>query len=168
MESAILLDVPEAEPLVGALRATGDPSARLGIPAHVTLLYPFVPDPDEGTVEELRWFFAGVDGFHLTFSAVGEFPEVVYLAPEPETVVRGLTDALFRRWPDCPPYRGAFDDVVPHLTVVASPDAALRRRAHDEVARGLPISSVAREASVWVGDDAGWTCRARFPLAEPE
>ena len=82
VESAIILAVPEVEPLVGALRLEGDVSAQHGVPAHVTLLYPFVEDPDIGVVEELCFFFAGVEGFALDFVAVGEFPEVVYLAPD--------------------------------------------------------------------------------------
>ena len=169
VESAILLEVPEAEPLVGELRAVGDVSASLGVPAHVTLLYPFVEDPDPGIVEELRWFFAGVDGFRMEFATVGEFPEVVYLAPEPAGLVRGLTDALVRRWPDCPPYGGMFDEVVPHLTVVDTPDASLRLRAREEVAGGLPVSAVAREASLWVHPEGEpWRCLARFPMGEAE
>lgn len=169
VESAILLVVPEAEPLVGGLRALGDPSAAEGVPAHVTLLYPFVEDPDEGIVEELRYFFAGVDGFRLDFSSVGMFPEVVFLAPDQDATVRGLMEALARRWPDCAPYGGVFDDVVPHLTVVNTPDGALRSRARQEVAGGLPLSSVAREASLWVQEgDGRWTCRAHFPMAPPE
>lgn len=168
VESAILLTVPEAEPLVGELRRLGDASAAQGVPAHVTLLYPFVPDPDVGVVEELRFFFAGVDGFHLDFAAVGEFPEVVYLAPEQTHEVRELTDALARRWPDFPPYGGLFEQVVPHLTVVDTPDAALRERARKEAEAGLPVRAVAREAALWVHDDDGWRQLAVFPLAPPD
>lgn len=169
MESAIILEVPEAEPLVGPWRAAGDPSVALGMPAHVTLLFPFVPDPDVGTVEELRFFFAGVDGFPLDFSSVGELPEVLYLAPDQADVVRGLIEALARRWPGCPPYGGASEDVVPHLTVVHSPDRALRERARDGVTAGLPVWSTATEASLWVREEgAPWHCLAAFPLAPAE
>jgi hypothetical protein len=42
-ESTILVPVPEAEPVVGQLRARLDRAASRGIPAHVTILYPFVP-----------------------------------------------------------------------------------------------------------------------------
>ena len=42
-ESAILVPVPEAGPVVGRLRARLDRSASRGVPAHVTVLYPFVP-----------------------------------------------------------------------------------------------------------------------------
>jgi hypothetical protein len=34
---------PKAEPVVGQLRARLDRAASRGIPAHVTVLYPFVP-----------------------------------------------------------------------------------------------------------------------------
>ena len=168
MESAILLAVPEAEHLVGALRLEGDASAAQGVPAHVTLLYPFVPDPDVGVVEELRFFFEHVDNFPLTFSSVGQWPEVVYLALDEAPEVHGLIAALARRWPQHPPYGGIFalEDVVPHLTVVDTPDAALRERAAAEVARGLPVRSMAREASLWVQGDQGWREVASFPLAE--
>jgi 2'-5' RNA ligase len=168
VESAILLEVPEAEPLVRELRREGDVSASLGVPAHVTLLYPFVDDPDPGVVEELRWFFAGVDGFPLEFSTVGEFPEVVYLAPDQTAEVSGLIDALARRWPEHPPYGGLFEQVVPHLTVVDTPDGELRQRAREAVEPGLPVRSSATEASLWVQDGSDWRCVARFPLAPPE
>jgi 2'-5' RNA ligase len=168
MESAIILTVPESEPLVGALREEGDPSAAAGVPAHVTLLYPFMPDPDVGVVEELRFFFAGVDSFPLTFASVGEFPEVVYLAPDEAAECHGLIEALVRRWPGFPPYGGLFplEDVAPHLTVVDTPDADLRARAREIVEAGLPVQSRAQEASLWVHGDAGWIHVADFPLGE--
>jgi hypothetical protein len=170
VESAILLEVPAAEPLVGALRLEGDVSASLGVPAHVTLLYPFVDDPDDGVVEELRFFFERVEGFGLDLVSVGEFPEVVWLALEDPTVVHDLITALVRRWPDCPPYGGLFavEDVVPHLTVVDTPDPALRARA-TEVAAGLPIRTTVVEAALWVHEEGSpWRRLATFPLAPPE
>ncbi len=153
---------------MGALRAEGDASAAHGVPPHVTLLYPFADDPDEGIVEELRFFFAAVDGFALDFVAVGEFPEVVYLAPDQTRVVEDLIGALERRWPRYPPYGGIFDKVVPHLTVVDTPDSALRARAREELLAGLPLRAPAVEASLWLHAPEGWTCRATFPLAPPE
>jgi hypothetical protein len=168
MESAIILAVPEAEPLVGALRQEGDVSAQHGVPAHVTLLYQFVDDPDVGIVEELRFFFAGVEGFALDFVAVGKFPEVVYLAPHQTRVLEDLIAALVRRWPSHPPYGGVFDRVVPHLTVVDTPDAALRARAREHLMAGLPLRVPAVEASLWVQEDSGWTRMATFSLASPE
>jgi hypothetical protein len=67
VESAILLCVPDAEPLVHGWREKGDPSAAHGVPAHVTLLYPFLPLEriDAGVLGELEWFFSGIDAFPL-------------------------------------------------------------------------------------------------------
>ena len=42
-ESALVVLVPEAEAVVGRLRHRYDPSAAVGIPAHITLNYPFLP-----------------------------------------------------------------------------------------------------------------------------
>ena len=78
---------------------------------------------------------------------------MVYLAPEPSAPFRNLTHELCRRFPEYPPYGGAFDDVVPHLSV-----------AHDEeldavrlkLGPRLPVRVLAREAAlVWFeGDEA--------------
>ena len=42
-ESAVLALIPAAESVVGPYRMRLDPTARAGVPAHVTVLYPFVP-----------------------------------------------------------------------------------------------------------------------------
>jgi hypothetical protein len=174
VESAIVLAVPEAEPLVGALRQEGDASAARGVPAHVTLLYPFVDDPDEGVLEELRFFFSHIDALDLDLTSVQQWPEVVYLAMDQAPEVNDLIAALCRRWPSCPPYGGLFavEEVIPHLTVIDSPDPALRERAVKELEAGLPLRAQVTEASLWVhggydGTDR-WTLRAVFPLAVRE
>jgi hypothetical protein len=43
IESAIVVRIPETERLVGRFRADLDVAAALGVPAHVTVLAPFVP-----------------------------------------------------------------------------------------------------------------------------
>jgi hypothetical protein len=42
-QSAVLVPVPEAERAVSRHRARLDAAAALGVPAHVTVLFPFVP-----------------------------------------------------------------------------------------------------------------------------
>ena len=162
----MLLCVPEAEPIVQAWREEGDPAAARGIPAHVTLLYPFLPldQVDEGVLAELGWFFAHVDAFEVQFHAVREFARsgVVYLDP----VGRELDDlaaAFARRWPETPPYGGAVDQPHAHLTVVHTDDSSLRARACAEVGPALPLRASASRASLWACDDAGrWTAREHF------
>ena len=49
-ETALVIAVPEAEPLVSDWRAQHDWSAQRGVPAHITLLYPFAPIEKKGGV----------------------------------------------------------------------------------------------------------------------
>jgi hypothetical protein len=44
-QSAVLVPVPEAEPAVSRHRARLDRAAAWGVPAHATILYPFVTPP---------------------------------------------------------------------------------------------------------------------------
>ena len=119
-ESAIVVPVPEAEPVVGALRAGHDRSAARGVPAHVTLLYPFIePDGiDDGAIATVTAIVAAEPSFRCVFATTWE-PEgaVVALEPAPPAPFHRLIDALTRAFPDHPPYGGVFDEVIPHLTV---------------------------------------------------
>ena len=170
--SAVLLCVPAAEQVVHAWRSTGDPSAARGVPAHVTLLTPFLPadQVDEGVLAELAWFFAGVDAFPVRFAAVGCFePDGVVLL-EPDGYGRDeLASALARRWPECPPYGGKHRHPHAHLTVVHTDDGALRSRASAAVEQALPLETVAEHASLWTCDAHGrWSEAAVFPFGAPE
>ena len=172
METAVLLCVPEAEELVGPWRRKADPSAEAGVPAHVTLLTPFLPAEriDAGVVAELGWFFAGVDAFEVRFEDVGSFEEsgVVYLEP----VGSGLDDlaaALARRWPETPPYEGRVDAPHAHLTVVHDDDAALREQAADAVREGLPLVATIARAALWTCDEHGrWSEAHTFDFGAAE
>jgi hypothetical protein len=172
VESAVLLCVPEAEDLVGPWRREHDPSASRGVPAHVTLLYPFVPaeQVDAGVIGELEWFFAGVDSFAVSFDRVGEFARdgVVFLAPG-SSELEQLAGALARRWPECPPYEGKVDHPLPHLTAVRSDEPELRAQACRALQDGLPLDAQLGHAELWVCDDDGaWSARARFPFGAAE
>ena len=93
--SALIVVVPEAEDAVGRWRERDDPSAARGVPAYVTLLYPFLAPEriDDGVVAELEHYFAGVDGFRFRLARVGRFPTTVYLMPEPSSAFSELTAA---------------------------------------------------------------------------
>lgn len=82
-ETALIVPVPEAEPLVGRHRRILDHSAPWGVPAHVTVLYPFLP-PDRVTgeaIEDVRGCLTAVEAFSCTFSDVRWFGEdAVWLA----------------------------------------------------------------------------------------
>src|SRR6476620_6832750 len=91
----------------------------LRVPAHVTLIAPFVPPEEltDGIVSELATPFSDVVPFSFALQETAEFPDgTVYLAPQPAAPFRQLTHALATVFPEYPPYEGRFDTVVPHLT----------------------------------------------------
>lgn len=108
-ESAVAVLVPAAEPLVSSHRARLDSSAAFGIPAHVTVLYPFLPEPllTPAVRAELRELFASVPQKEVAFERVGRLGGVLHLAPEPAGFFEELTRRFVRRWPELPPYGGA-------------------------------------------------------------
>jgi len=67
--SAVLVPVPEAERVVSHHRARLDAAAAAGVPAHVTVLYPFVPPSaiTAGTVAALAQAVASVAAFTCRF-----------------------------------------------------------------------------------------------------
>ena len=95
--SGLVTLVPEADPLVGRFRDKYDPSAAAGMPAHFTLLFPFLPPPDiaEPQLDILRRCFASIAPFCYSLSEVKLFPaEAMYLAPDPEEPFRAMTLAI--------------------------------------------------------------------------
>jgi hypothetical protein len=46
----------------------------------------------------------------------------VYLPPEPAEPLLELMQAIWQRWPECPPYQGVLERVVPHVTVAIVPN----------------------------------------------
>jgi 2'-5' RNA ligase len=167
--SAVIVPVPAAEPVVGGLRAELDRSAAEGVPAHVTVLFPFVVPSaiDDGVIEGLRAAVATVPTFTVSFGHVAWFGEdVVWLAPEPAGPFIALTAAVQERF-GLLPYGGAFgDDVVPHLTVGHDAPRDRLRAAAAEVAIGLPVRAEITSAHLIVGSRApgSWRTVAELPL----
>ena len=124
---------------------------------HITLLAPFRVRPllgDDALHAEMREVFAGVPPFDFKLVEVRQFPdEHVYLAPEPDEPFRAMTFELSARFPDCPPYGGAFTDVIPHLTIDPGSEPEL-----------LPIEARATVAQLVYSYGITWDVIATFPL----
>lgn len=162
--TALCLPVPEAERIVGQLRGRYDPSAAAGIPAHITLVTPFAPATDE-LCDQLRAFFAEVEPFPFELTRTGRFPETLYLAPEPATPFTTLIGRLTALYPDHPPYGGAFDAVVPHVTVAHAASSATLDAIGAVVRSTLPVQALATTVLLFEGsNDDGWSERGRFRL----
>ena len=118
--------------------------------AHVTLLAPFYPPSriDDAVVHHLTRFCADVSPFTFELAEVCQFPQgATYLAPEPAGIFRLLVAELHKEFPEFPPYGGAFDDIVPHLTVPL-PDGEDTEALRTALYRTLPLRLHAVEATL--------------------
>ena len=168
-ESALLIRVPAAEPAVALHRFRLDSSAPLGVPAHITVLYPFLPPPalDADVLASLSRLFASVERFRFTLDRTAWFGDrVLWLGPSREAPFRGLTKLVFAAFPSCPPYGGQHADVVPHLTVGDTGSPGDLRAAEEAVRPHLPISGEVTEVDLMTSPPDGgmWTTVAVFPL----
>ncbi|MFF3673743.1 2'-5' RNA ligase family protein [Streptomyces sp. NPDC002120] len=165
-QTGLLVRIPEAEPAVGGWRERLDPSAQAGVPAHVTVLFPFL---DESRMDALV-YSALVDvlgshqAFDLRFERCGRFPEVLHLVPEPDTQLRQLTKAIADRWPEAPPYGGRFAEIVPHLTIAQGQEDAVLGEIEADLAGRLPFTSHVASVVLMVHDGVKWQERASFAL----
>jgi 2'-5' RNA ligase len=172
-QSALVVLVPESESVVGAWRAELDPDAQRGVPAHITLLYPFVT-PTEIDEEIIRRCSDRVErrtAFEYELSEVRWFdPTIAYLAPALDRPFVDLTADLVDEFPDCPRYGGSVGEaIVPHVTIgVGGPDERMKAAA-DAVQSALPISAICSSVALLIGglDDHSGRVALTFSLSEP-
>lgn len=168
-ETVLLVPVPEAAALVDSHRLRLTRAGGDGIPAHITLLYPFT-DSELLTDERLREtarIVGGEPAFDLSLDSVERFdvvPPILYLAPEPAAPFAALTRALVAAFPEHRPYEGRYPELVPHLTVaIAAAEVVAPIEA--ELRPLLPVE--ARVTEAWLmerAEDGRWRLRERLPL----
>lgn len=162
--------MPEAEALVGALRRRYDESARLGAPAHITVLFPFMPPAEvsPAVVAELGRLFSASRPFRFRLGSVGRFPMTAYLEPQPAERFIALTESLVRAYPAFPPFGGEFSSIVPHLTVAhgSAPEAeAAARAAAAALASAGPVEAECRSVVLVENSSGRWKRMHEFPFA---
>jgi hypothetical protein len=169
-ESALVILVPEAEDLVGKYRIQYDHAASQGVPAHITLLWPFI-SPTEITIEDhkkLTKLFSVFPCFDFALLELKRFPQVLYLAPSPTEKIVGLVRAIFLTFPMYPPYGGLFADINPHLTIAQSENNQLLEKLQEEIGvEAKPILPIYKKVStVSLLEKRGdlWTNTTNFPL----
>lgn len=167
-DTALIVAVPEAEDAVGRWRASYDESASFGVPAHVTVLFPWLPRGriDESALNALRDLLEDFEPFVAEFTRIERLPEVIWLRPSPDAAFRSLTAAVWKRWPEHPPYGGRFDDVIPHLTVADGDVTTFPEQIEDSIRPHLPIRTRVTEVQLIRFADGRWTATDRFPLGD--
>jgi hypothetical protein len=168
MIAALIVPVPTAAALVDVHRAVMDPSYALGVPPHVTVMFPF-GDPETVDLMRLRDAVRSVPAFATVFEAVDWFGEdVAWLRPADDSGFRRLTAAVQEAFPSFAPYGGRHEDAVPHLTIGSRPaaSAAQLHRAAADVRAGLPVpvSVEAVHYGVLSDEPGSWRVRHRLAL----
>jgi 2'-5' RNA ligase len=158
--------IPEAESAVRGWRDWLDPSARAGVPAHVTALFPFLDESriDDGVLAAIGEVIGRHRPFEARFELCGRFPGILYLVPEPDLPFRRLTEAIVDRWPEAPPFGGQFDEVVPHLTIAQGQNDAVLDEAEAGLRSRLPVAVRVTSVDLMVHDGTKWQQRASFAL----
>lgn len=155
------------------LRDGLDPSAAVGVPPHITLLYPFAPPDrlDEGLRDAVSRIIASEAAFSFILGRVERWAEQVYLPPEPSEPFRRLIERLVEVYPDYPPYGGAhaLGDIVPHLTIADSERTDYLDAAAHALPPMLPVRTVAREATLIAhGPGERWRTVWRLALSSEQ
>ena len=168
-ESAFAINVPEAEPYVRALRERLDPSAKLGVPAHITVLYPFMSPEQitEAVLNRVRLALSCAVTFRFRLARIDRFPNALYLAPEPAEPFIALTERLVHEFPTYLPYGGQHDSVVPHLTV-AQANETEQSLAEAHLFNALPahvgIEARCNDVELIENSSGRWQRMHSFPL----
>lgn len=170
-QSGLIIEVPEAEPAVGGHRDILDANARLGVPAHLTVLFPFMPPAhiDWTVYEALGQLFGRISAFDFRLTHTGWFgDDVLWLGPEDAQPFRALTELVQEAFPDYAPFKGQFADVIPHLTIAHRSKRAHMEAAGRSVEQDLPIVCRAHKVTLIQRIDTGdsWSRAADFALRE--
>lgn len=153
-ESALLITCPQSEHVVGSHRAQYDRAAQLGVPAHITVIYPFQA-PDRMTEADhvrLQHIFTSLSGFMLVGASTAWFNQaVLYVEPQDPSPIIELAEAVVDAFPDFPPYGGAFEQLIPHLTVGHDQPVDVLRAAERDDLTKLPFSQKVTTVELWSG-----------------
>ncbi len=165
--TALVALIADADRVVNRWRVDLDPSAKRGMPAHITVLYPWIPledltDGDEKTLADL---VAAVPAFNVSLTDIQRFPRTLWLAPYPADPFVRLTMDVHRQWPEYEPYAGRFPMIVPHLSIGDAVDPDALGHVVADVAPQLPIDSRVTHLALMAHDaDGQWQQRTLYPL----
>ena len=161
-------------PAAARHRAAPDPLGsrreRSACRPHVTVLFPFLAAGPtwiaDGSGASSPAIAAAIEPFEVRFARVGRFPtRRLPRARAGRRRSRRLTAEIAARFPDHPPYGGAFEEVIPHLTVVESATRPLWTRSRWRPRGHLPFRHRVTMLEVLVAgrSEGRWHGRWRLP-----
>lgn len=178
-QTTLLIPIPAAEAAVSHHRSKLDDAARDGIPAHITISYPFLPPSqiNESLLGSLSGMFGKIPAFRFTLDQIGWFgDDVVWLGPSDPAPFNVFINTVFSAFPSCPPYGGKYTQVIPHLTIGNTGEQQALQTAAESIKSYLPIDGIATEVTLMAGPCPGspdtppgqWHVITTFPLDHHE
>lgn len=123
--TAIVIIAPyEVQEIAVPIMQRYAPDALTLLPAHITLLFPFVKyDKLDAAGDTLRDLCAQIAPFEVTLDGYGAFPQTTYMQIADPVALKAVLAQLTAAFPHFLPYGGAHgSDLVPHLTVAKFTD----------------------------------------------
>jgi hypothetical protein len=164
--TGLVVTVPQAEASAREVRCRYDTAAQFSMPAHITVLFPWllVSDVSADVLLQLERLTQSLEPFDAKLVGTGRFPATLWLKPEPTDKFRDLTLAVWREWPNTAPYEGQHDSIVPHLTVADTQQESLLDELEHHFAGLAPIHFQVAELRLFVFDHHTWHQHASFSL----
>jgi 2'-5' RNA ligase len=167
--TALVVPVRAADPVIGEHRRAHTSSGGAGMPAHATLLAPFIHSSrlDNLDRHRLNDTVGRFPAFDLRLSAFGVFEHIgcLWLAPQPRKQFVEMTKALLEIYPevDYPP--GGAAEIVPHVTIGSRLTGEQQEEIQRELRPKLPIRGRADRVVLYERDTkGGWRARQTFAL----
>ncbi len=95
----------------------------MGMPPHITLLYPFLKmnEYTQESHDKLSDIISKIRPFSINIKGIGRFPNVLYMTAEPKETIISIIQSLVQAFPDYLPYAGEFpiNELTPHLTIAS-------------------------------------------------
>ncbi len=146
------------------------PDAVDGLPAHVTVAYPFAEPGsiDDAVVGLVAEVVARRAPWTMRLVERRRWPDTVYASVEPGAPAIALQADLAAAFPSLPIYGGAIEVFVPHVTIAEGPSVDDPSVDADPGWDDLPVTCAVSEVELIVrGDDGWWRTTRTFPLREP-
>ncbi|WP_244211135.1 2'-5' RNA ligase family protein [Amycolatopsis kentuckyensis] len=162
--TALVMLLPAAEPALAAARRVDPDLVRPGLPAHVTALYPFLPDASltDEVLAEVRSLAAAVSPPDVELAELVVAPGFVALAAP---ALQAVADTVCARWPSVLPYGGRFGArPAAHMTVAMGGSEEALARVAEDVRPLLPLADRAEALQLVALTDRGWEPRLEAPF----
>jgi hypothetical protein len=162
--TALVIEVPAAEVLLDVARRVNPLLVRPGLPAHVTVLYPFLPASEltDDVDDTVRAIAARTPVTDVRLSEVISAPGFVAMAVP---ALQAVADAAYAEWPEVEPYGGRFGPKPPvHLTVAMGGTEDELAQVAAQTREALPVQDRPTAVHLVVLTEQGWQLRLSAPL----